>query len=405
MNYNSTSYEFEIPECNNNRAFQDDLSTVAFINDIWLVAPTEEIIIKVSIMIPVVSWGIFGNVSLMYIIIKNAYLQSPTNVLIANMALADFILLAVHPSFFLGHDFFQNYPFGEFGCRFEGAFECGVLAASVTNLVAISYDRLNSIAQPQEKRLTINKAKIIMVVVWIIGLLFTIPPVVLRSYRERQWLDFLEKYCTEDVILVNVYWHIFIIVIVWVPLGTMLVCYVALFIKLRQYEKIVLRKMKAVTVQYKKQVAKMMFVVVIAFIICRFPFTALIIYRNERLKRNRSMKSESVINQVNGSYYTLWFVSKYLILINAAINPIIYGLTSERFRKEFQKIPVIKYMFPERHKQIPHHEIKSKRKRITTTTTNRINIFLIFKKHKNKPLHINETVTTNSDSQAPIIVN
>ncbi|KAK5641359.1 hypothetical protein RI129_009906 [Pyrocoelia pectoralis] len=262
-------------------------------------------------MLPVVIWGIFGNLSLLYIIIRNSYLHSPTNLLIANMAFADFILLFVHPWIFLAHDFFQNYPLGEFGCRFEGAFECGVLAASVTNLVAISYDRLNSIAQPQENRLTINKSKIIMITVWIIGLLFAIPLFIFRSYRERQWSDFLEQYCTEDVILTNIYWHIIIIIIVWIPLGTMLVCYITLFIKLKQYETVVLRKMKSVNVQYKKQVAKMMFIVVITFVICRFPLAALIFYRNQLLKTEHIMQSSTIKNQVSklcASNFLLGFV-------------------------------------------------------------------------------------------------
>lgn len=49
---------------------------------------------------------------------------------------------------------------------------------------------------------------------------------------------------------------------------------------------------------YKKKVAKMMFIVVIAFIICRTPFTALIFYRNQLLKNQTISKTNTVQNQV-----------------------------------------------------------------------------------------------------------
>lgn len=51
-------------------------------------------------------------------------------------------------------------------------------------------------------------------------------------------------------------------------------------------------------VNYKKKVAKMMFIVVITFIICRTPFTALIFYRNQLLKNQTISKTSAVQNQV-----------------------------------------------------------------------------------------------------------
>lgn len=51
-------------------------------------------------------------------------------------------------------------------------------------------------------------------------------------------------------------------------------------------------------VNYKRKVAKMMFIVVITFIICRTPFTALIFYRNQLLKNQTIAKTSTVQNQV-----------------------------------------------------------------------------------------------------------
>ncbi|KAF5306259.1 hypothetical protein FQA39_LY08957 [Lamprigera yunnana] len=280
-----------------------------------------------------------------------------------------------------------------------------VLTASVMNLVAISYDRLNSIALSEERRLTIKNSKIIIAIVWTMPFIFSMPLFVFRSYRERQWIDFLEQYCTEDVMITNIYWHFVIIVIVWIPLGTMLVCYIALFIKLRQYEQVILRKINTINVHYKKKVAKMMFIVIATFVLCRFPLTALIFYRNHLLKKDNIIQSETVRNQVNGAYYILWFTSRYLMFLNASINPVIYGLTSEKFRKVFRKTTVSKYMFAFKNEEPNNEKLKNKQKiNITASSNNHKNIFFIFKnKIHETNLPINETITTNSVSSAPII--
>lgn len=379
-----------------------NLSNVTFINDLWVIVPASQIIIQTSIFLPIVLWGVFGNLSLLYIIIKNKNLQTPTNLLIANMALADFLTLLVYPWIFLASNFFQNYPLGAFGCRIDGGFECTLLIASVINLVAISYDRLNAIVLPQEHRITIMGAKIIMVCAWIGGFSIASPLFIFREYRERQWLNFLEKYCTENVMITNIYWHVIITMIVWVPLGTMLVCYITLFIKLDHYEHVVLKKIKTINVNYKKQVAKMMFVVIITFVVCRLPLTALIFYRNHLMKLNYINDFQQVQNQVNGVYYALWFTSRLLIFLNAAINPVIYGLTSEKFRKAFKLTTVSKWMFAINEQ--PSSEIKlKKQKQINTgSSTNKMKIFFIYKGrfNKNKTIskRINESGITDSTS-------
>lgn len=69
-------------------------------------------------------WGIFGNFTLLYVIIKNRHIRTPTNLLIANMAAADLASLLIHPWVFLIYDSFQNYQLGEIGCKLEGTIEC-----------------------------------------------------------------------------------------------------------------------------------------------------------------------------------------------------------------------------------------------------------------------------------------
>jgi hypothetical protein len=49
--------------------------------------------------------------------------------------------------------------------------------------------------------------------------------------------------------------------------------------------------------------------------------------------------------QVVDGYSTLRFVCHYLITVNAAVNPIIYGLTNENFRRAFRTTILARRLF------------------------------------------------------------
>lgn len=53
------------------------------------------------------------------------------------------------------------------------------------------------------------------------------------NFQERQWKNFLEKYCTEDTAIIYIYWHVIITMLVWLPLIIILICYILMFIKVR----------------------------------------------------------------------------------------------------------------------------------------------------------------------------
>lgn len=44
-------------------------------------------------------------------------------------------------------------------------------------------------------------------------------------------MDFRETYCTEEKIVMPIYWYVVIVFVVWLPLLIMVLCYSALFIK------------------------------------------------------------------------------------------------------------------------------------------------------------------------------
>lgn len=344
---------------------------------IWRHKPIEEIAWKVCSFLPLIIFGLYANCILVYLIATNRALKSPTNLIIANMAVADFLTLLICPIMFLINDFYQNFQLGCVGCKLEGFLVVVFLITAVLNLSVVSYDRLTAIVLPQETRLTLPGVKIVIACTWLAGLLLALPLAIYREYRVRIWLNFTERYCKENTNVLPKYWYVLITVLVWLPLSIMLICYTAIFVKVRalatnrlsyiratctednrysayfynayayishffpnltysqldRYEKRVLSRENPLTVNYKRSVAKTLFIVVTVFGVLRLPFTIFVVQRETYYKTEAS---------VDCSVQYFSYFAQYLIFVNAAVNPIIYGFNNANFRRAYAQIGCVK---------------------------------------------------------------
>jgi hypothetical protein len=133
-----------------------------------------------------------------------------------------------------------------------------------------------------------------------------------------------------------IYWHILIVALVWIPLGFLVFCYTTIFFKLDQYEKVRKKRIHPLTISYKRKFAKTLFIVLVTFIILRIPFTTIVFMRSNMLQHHE-------MNQVKGSFEVIWYISRYLIFLNCALTPCVYGITNENFRRAFRKSKCYKY--------------------------------------------------------------
>ncbi|KAI4488797.1 hypothetical protein M0802_011307 [Mischocyttarus mexicanus] len=295
-----------------------------FPSKIWIIRPTWETTLKILSILPIIFVGILANGALIYIIIRAKSLHTTTNLLIVNMAIADICTCILCPWMFLCIDLYQNYILGPVGCRLDGFIVHALTLVAVFNLSVVSYDRLSAIVLNCSSRLT-------------------------KSYYERQWSDFLETYCTEDTVVLYPYWHVFAGLTVWAPLTIMAICYSSILIKLDRFESQALRSKYPIIVRYKGKVARALGIIVLAFILCRVPFTVLII------QRARFLQQPSKPGQAESMYF-LWYISRYLVFVNAAINPLLYGCSSSSLRKELAICPATSWLIHKRKKKIqkPH---------------------------------------------------
>lgn len=175
-----------------------------------------------------------------------------------------------------------------------------------------------------------KKIKIATIIIWIAGIVLASPLIIYRNYEERQWKNILESYCAENNAVLPTYWHVLIAVLVWMPLCIMIFCYSMIFWKLDRYEKSILRRENPICVSYKKRFAKTMFIILISFVVLRVPFTALVFIRSEKLKDNQ-------MDQIDNFFVIFWYISHYLIFVNCALDPIIYGVTNANYKNAFKQ--------------------------------------------------------------------
>lgn len=318
-----------------------DTSKHYFPSEIWVIKPTWEVVLKVISVLPIVIIGTLANVSLIHVIVRAKPLHTTTNLLIVNMSIADLLTCVVCPWLFLCSDLYQNYVMGPVGCRLDGLLVHALTLVAVFNLSAVSYDRVSAIVLNCSGKLTRRATNVLLYATWACGVIVAVPLAYFRQYYERQWKNHLETYCTEDTVLVYPYWHIFAGLSVWAPLTIMAVCYSAILIKLDRYETQALKNKHPIVVRYKGRVAQVLALIVLSFILCRVPFTALIIRRAQLLQRPaKTGGAESI--------YVLWYVSRYLVLVNAAINPLLYGCSSSCLRKELAEYPGISWLICQR---------------------------------------------------------
>ncbi|KAG1714312.1 Neuropeptide FF receptor 2 [Nymphon striatum] len=171
----------------------------------------------------------------------------------------------------------------------------GFMLASGLSIVVISMDRLRGIVYPFHRKLSRGLGLFIILIIWVLSILFALPFIKFRKYKERQWADYLEKYCGENFEQSKTYWTVMIVLVVYFPFVAVIFAYTII---LKQLEK------------YESQV------------------------RNREHISKTKNKRKTYVSQWQK---TIDFIAHYLAYNNGVTNPFIYGASNENYRKAFFK--------------------------------------------------------------------
>ena len=329
-------------------------------------------IVATILAVIIIVTSLVGNITVLYIVSARSQMRNSTNILIANMAVADLLMTFNLPSLlkylFVLDDWFGTI-IGMISCYFSQAALPVSIAASVFTLVAISFDRSFHILFPLRQVFTSKVIKAAMVLTWLGSLALCVPIFILtRHTYDTLWERYLCNLAYDYQEFRKAFQIVFITLTWIVPLLLIASVYLAVAVTLWTRE---LPGHQSLTAQKKanasgRKATVMLITVVVVFGLCWAPQQI----RNFWMVFVKDVRSVPVPYELN-----VYF--PYIGYANSAINPILYVVFSENFRREFART-----LFFWRSTKQSYHGLSrgnptiSRRLSSFTTTTRRFSTFV-----------------------------
>ncbi|XP_068732444.1 neuropeptide SIFamide receptor-like [Montipora capricornis] len=276
--------------------------------------------------------AIVGNSLVIYVVCTRQHMRNSTNILIANMAVGD-ILMAVVIPYVLKWLYVNVGWFGTFMgtvlCKFFHSTQALSIACSVISLVFISLDRCLVIWFPMRRIFTNKVLKASLIATWLYAILFSIPLILVANVHARPEGNYVcyengwpSKETERSFLLVYVVGtYVF-------PLVVITTAYALIAVKLckRELPGVTTPAYQKKAHESTKKAITMLVTVVVVFALCWLPLQGrelMIIYFPETIK----------LFPVELKIFLTW-----IGITNSAINPCLYVIFSENFRREFGRI-------------------------------------------------------------------
>ena len=264
-----------------------------------------------------------GNVVVIMVVSRKRRMQTVTNWLIVNLAIADLavtlICIPVEIPLILNRN---TWLYGKAFCRMLYPLQTMTIYASVYTLVAMSLTRYWAIRHPFRRQMSTKQAKILICFLWLISFSFVIPYIIRLVYNPET--GYCEEVTTPQgrrsyTIAIFVSQYIF-------PLLLILFAYILIAVELnkdRNGEKTLTQKQKR---KENTKVLTMVVVVTVTFASCVLPYHVIGLY--VEFSGNSTFTH---INELNALCYLLLFA-------NSCMNPIIYNAFNSKFRESFKEL-------------------------------------------------------------------
>ena len=278
-------------------------------------------LVYVLFLSAMIIFNLAGNSLVCFLILKKKAIKTSINWLLFLLAIAD-LLVAVFfiPPCIMSH--FIEMPSGVSGemlCKFIFSGVLGWMAAAASSflLVVIAFERYHATLHPLEK-LGNGRSSWLVPVVWIIAIVLLLPNLVVSSY------DADSQKCVQnfpDYAVARAYKLTWSFCNAVLPICIMGYLYVRIILCLRNRVFVPGSSPNAVS-QSRIRVTKMLLSVSVIFITCWTPPAVLCV----------------LSPWIPGGYVTVYYVSKASALLNSCLNPVVYTLHSQQFRKSLASV-------------------------------------------------------------------
>lgn len=281
-----------------------------------------EVILMITFSILVVV-NLIGNTLVCVVVLRTKSMRVPMNYLLINLAAADMAFAVFVSPQYIFRPFFQHPspPLGDFLCKVAtgGSLSWIGTAAAVFTLVLIAFERYNSILFPHRttQRLTAEKAGRGILASWLVAIVSEIPAIIVMKYSKQH------EICIEewpDIRYARAYTLMTFFIDFAFPFTLMAVLYGRVIHKLwnRQSSS----STQVVLLQRRKKVTKLLLIVTVLHGVFLMPDT--ITY---------------VLSYFGFKYGSIAYkVGTVLVCLNSTVNPFLYSLHSERFRRSLQRL-------------------------------------------------------------------
>ncbi|GFT87203.1 probable G-protein coupled receptor 83 [Nephila pilipes] len=254
-------------------------------------------------------------------------MRSSTYVFIANLALSDFLTTVLNLPFNIARILFDHWPFGSFMCSFVPLVQVTSVYVSTFTMTCIAVDRYRIISKPLEPRLRSVQAVKIIVCVWLLALLLSLPHAIYNRIEIIFTLTHMVR-CRAVYPPGTSRWITLIAVFTQyvLPLTVTGTLYYRIIIKVwsRNSLGVVTEGQRYSQAQAKKRTIKMLVVVVILFALCWLPLNIF------NLLREFSSTARGFHKSV--SFTTVFFICHWLAMSSVCYNPFIYCWLNDNFR-------------------------------------------------------------------------
>ncbi|XP_067086077.1 neuromedin-U receptor 1 [Osmerus mordax] len=298
--------------------------------------------------------GAVGNVLTCTVIARNKVMWTPTNYYLFSLAVSDLLVLLLGMPLEL-YEMWKNYPFilGKGACYFKTFLFEMVCFASILNVTALSVERYIAVVHPLRAKYVVTRthAKRVILTVWATSVLCAIPNTSLHGIKTlAAYSGHPDRVIAESAIcmLVKPKWiynltiQVTTLLFFALPMLTISTLYLLIGLQLKQEKMLQALEAKSglgqdgycnVRSQQQKarrrQVTKMLFVLVVVFGICWAPF------HTDRLMW-------SFISDENSGHLEVFqyvhIISGVFFYLSSAVNPVLYNLMSTRFREMFKEV-------------------------------------------------------------------
>ncbi|KAJ7403567.1 Thyrotropin-releasing hormone receptor [Pitangus sulphuratus] len=307
--------------------------------------PLELQVVTILLVLLICGVGIAGNAMVVLVVLRARHMVTPTNCYLVSLAVADLIVLlaAGLPNI---SEVVASWVYGYAGCLCITYLQYLGINISAWSIAAFTVERYIAICHAIKAQLlcTVSRAKRIIASLWLFTSLYCLMWFFLVDTTQVTFSDGAQVSCGYRVsrsLYMPIYFLDFAVFYV-VPLGLATVLYglIAriLFVSplpatpqrsclgsVHQGNSLQLScRANKGALSSRKQVTKMLAVVVVLFALLWMPYRTLVV----------------VNSFMDPPYLNTWFLlfCRLCIYLNSAINPIIYNLMSQKFRAAFRKL-------------------------------------------------------------------